>query len=529
MRAEHEELCLEDRLVGEGQMDSHLVAIEVGVEAGTGQRMELYSLTLDHLRLERQDTMTVQCRSTVEEHRMSLHYVFENLVDLRITTVNDFLGRLNGLYLSALEELTDDKRLVELSRHLFRQTALVHLKLRTYDDNGTGGIVHTFTEEVLTETTLLTLEGVAEGLERAVGLGLHGRGLTAVIEEGVDSLLQHTLLITEDDIRRFDLDEPFESVITDDDTTIEVVEVGGGKTSTVQGYQRTELRRGDRQSLQDHPLGAVLTIRCAESLDYLETLEGLLTALRRSRFIGGVTQLVGESVEVEVAEQVVNGLSTHLDDDLVRIGILEGVVILRHDGEYLLVLVLIEEHFVLDRNSILIRFALLADLLTLEDAGTYDEVFLVVDDRLQFLGRDTEQRSHLGRQGAEIPDMGNGNDELDMTHTLTTHFLLGYLHTASFADDTFVTDAFVFTTVALVVFGRTEDTLTEQTVTFRFVGTIVNRFRLEHLARGDLHDLIGRSETDSDLSETGFLCIILFKSHISPPKLFHFNTKCKTL
>ena len=96
--------------------------------------MQLDSLTLDHTGLEGEDTMTVQCRSTVEEYRMSLHDVFENLVDLRITTVNDFLGRLHGLYLSALEELTDDKRLVELSRHLFRQTALVHLKLRTSAD-----------------------------------------------------------------------------------------------------------------------------------------------------------------------------------------------------------------------------------------------------------------------------------------------------------------------------------------------------------------------------------------------------------
>ena len=51
MGSEHEELCLEDRLVREGQVNCHLVAIEVGVETGTSERVELYSLTLDHLRL----------------------------------------------------------------------------------------------------------------------------------------------------------------------------------------------------------------------------------------------------------------------------------------------------------------------------------------------------------------------------------------------------------------------------------------------------------------------------------------------
>ena len=125
--------------------------------------------------------------------------------------------------------------------------------------------------------------------------------------------------------------------------------------------------------------------------------------------------------------------------------------------------------------------------------------------------------------------MSNGYNEFDVTHTLTTYFLLSYLYAATLADDTFIADTFVFTAVTLVVFGRTEDTLTEQTVTFGFVGTIVNRFRFEYLTRRDLHDLVRGSQTDSDLSKTGFLIIILFKSHFSPPILFHVNTECKTL
>ena len=155
---------------------------------------------------------------------------------------------------------------------------------------------------------------------------------------------------------------------------------------------------------------------------------------------------------------------------------------------------------------------LLTDLLTLECAGTDYDVFLVVDDGVEFLSRDTEERSHLGRQGAEIPYMGYGHNEFDMTHALAAHFLLGDLNSASFAYDAFITDTLVLTAMALEILGRTEDALAEQTIALRFIGTIVDSFRFEHLSGRALHNLIGGSETNRDLGETGFL-IFLFKSH----------------
>ncbi len=44
----------------------------------------------------------------------------------------------------------------KLKSHFLWQTALINLKFRTNDDNGTAGIVNTFTQQVLTETTLFT-------------------------------------------------------------------------------------------------------------------------------------------------------------------------------------------------------------------------------------------------------------------------------------------------------------------------------------------------------------------------------------
>ena len=92
VRAEHQQLCLEDSLVAQRKVYSHLVTIEVGVETGAGQRVQLNSLTLDHLRLERQYTMTVQCRCTVEQYGVTFHHMLQDLKDNRITAVDDLLG-----------------------------------------------------------------------------------------------------------------------------------------------------------------------------------------------------------------------------------------------------------------------------------------------------------------------------------------------------------------------------------------------------------------------------------------------------
>ena len=119
--------------------------------------MELNSLTLDHLWLEGLDTESVQGRSTVQEDGVSLHHVLKDIPYDRILTINDLLGTLDSLDNTTLDELTDDKWLVELCCHVLGQTAFVHLQLWAYDDDRTCGVVYTLTEEVLTEASLLPL------------------------------------------------------------------------------------------------------------------------------------------------------------------------------------------------------------------------------------------------------------------------------------------------------------------------------------------------------------------------------------
>ena len=118
-------------------MNGHLVAVEVGIECSTCQWVELNSLAFDHLWLECLDTETVKCWSTVEQHRMTLHYIFKDVPNYRFLAVDNFLGALYCLHDTALNEFADDEWFVKLSSHIFRYTALMHLQFRANDDNRT--------------------------------------------------------------------------------------------------------------------------------------------------------------------------------------------------------------------------------------------------------------------------------------------------------------------------------------------------------------------------------------------------------
>ena len=162
MALKHQYLSLKHCLIAQWKVNSHLVSVEVGVERSTCQRMELNSLALDKFWLECLNTKTVKCRGTVEHYGMTLHHVLKNIPNNGLAAVNNLLCTLDSLNDTTLDELANDKWLVELSCHQFGQTALTHLQFRTYYDYRTSRIVNTLTEKVLTETSCLTLQRVTE-------------------------------------------------------------------------------------------------------------------------------------------------------------------------------------------------------------------------------------------------------------------------------------------------------------------------------------------------------------------------------
>ena len=138
MCLKHQHLCFQNSFITQRQVNSHLVTIEVGVERSTCQRVQLNSFTFNHVRLECLDTQTVQSRRTVQQYRVTFHYMFQDIPNNSFLAVYNLLGRFHSLHNTAFNQLTDNKRFVKFSSHQFRNTAFTHLQFRTNDDYRTG-------------------------------------------------------------------------------------------------------------------------------------------------------------------------------------------------------------------------------------------------------------------------------------------------------------------------------------------------------------------------------------------------------
>ena len=376
----------------------------------------------------------------------------------------------------------------------------MHLQLRTNNNNRTGRVIDTFTKQVLTETSLLAFKAVAQRFESAVVLGLHCVRFARVVEQRIDSLLKHTLLVAQNHLRCLDFDKAFQTVVADDDAAIQIVQVRCCEAAAIERNQRTQLRRNHGDNLQNHPLRTVLALRCAERFNNLQTLQSLALTLLRCLGIGFVAQIVRKVVKIQFGEQVVDGLCAHFCNKFVGVSILKELIIFWNFLHPVKVLLLCQQVKVVD--------ALLCHL-----AGLNDDIALVVNHHIEFLCRQTKQITDFVRQRLEIPYMCYRHNQLDVSHTLTAYLLLCNFNTATVADDAFVADAFVLAAVALIVFYRTEDAFAEQTVTLRLVSTVVDCFRLQHLAARTLENLFRRCQAYCYVRELALCFSFLSKCH----------------
>src|SRR5438034_1175916 len=80
---------------------------------------------------------------------------------------------------------------------------------------------------------------------------------------------QHSLFVANDDFGGVEIDKLFETVISVDDSAIEVVQIAGGEVAAFEQNERAKIRRNDRDDVHDHPLG--LVFRAADGFDHLQT------------------------------------------------------------------------------------------------------------------------------------------------------------------------------------------------------------------------------------------------------------------
>ena len=277
----HQRVGLDLGLDRQRQMHGHLVAVEVGVEALADQRVELDGVAFHQRRLEGLDAHAVQRGGAVQEHGVVLDHFFEDVPDLLVLPLQHLLGRLDRVGVLQLLEPADDERLVQLQGDLLRQAALVQPQRRADDDHAAGRIVDALAQQVLAEAALLALDHVRQRLQGAVARAQHRPLAAVVVEQGVDRLLQHPLLVADDDFRGVEVDELLQAVVAVDDAAVQVVQVAGGEIARVQEDQRAEVGRDDRDHVQHHPLGAVVAV--ADGLDDLQAVDQVLLLLLRGR------------------------------------------------------------------------------------------------------------------------------------------------------------------------------------------------------------------------------------------------------
>src|ERR1019366_3541127 len=193
VRGEHQDRGFDLGFGRERDVDGHLVTVEVGVEGGADQRVNLDGLAFDEDRLKRLNAEAMESRGAVEQDRVILDDLFEDVPDDGLLHLNHLFGLLDGGAVAGLFETVVDEGLEEFERHLLGQEALVQLEFGAYDDDRASRVVDALSEEVLTEAALLAFEGVGKRFERTVVGSAKDAATPAVVEERVDGFLQHTL------------------------------------------------------------------------------------------------------------------------------------------------------------------------------------------------------------------------------------------------------------------------------------------------------------------------------------------------
>ena len=141
-------------------MYRHLVTVEVGIVRCTNERMELDCLTFYKNRLKCLDTESVKRGGAVKHNRMFLDHFLKNIPNFRLKSLYHFLCIFYIMCCSVCHKFFHNKRFKQFDCHLFRKTALINLKFRSYDDNRTSRIVDTFSKQVLTETSGFTFQHI---------------------------------------------------------------------------------------------------------------------------------------------------------------------------------------------------------------------------------------------------------------------------------------------------------------------------------------------------------------------------------
>ena len=128
---------------------------------------------------------------------------------------------------------------------------------------------------------MLAAQQVRQAFEFVIVTADNGTPAAAVVDQVVDSLLEHALLVADDDLWRAQVEQSAQAIVPVDHPTVKIVEVARGEAAAVQLHHRAQVRRQDREHRHDHPLSTIPAL--AERVDDAQPLNRLLAALSGRR------------------------------------------------------------------------------------------------------------------------------------------------------------------------------------------------------------------------------------------------------
>src|SRR5262249_23392552 len=426
--------------------------------------MNLDRFAFDQHRLEGLDAQAVQRGRPIQQHRMLANNLFENVPADGFLPFDHLARLLDRCGVLLLLELVVNERLEQLERHLFRQSALMQFQFRTDHDYRSARVIDALAQQVLPKTSLLAFESSTQRLQRPIVDAPQDATTPAVVKQSIDSFLQHALLVADNHFRCAQFHQLLETVVPVNDAPVKIVKIRCGKPSAIKWHQRTQLRRNNGNDIQNHPVRTIS--RFQEGCRNFKPFRELELLLLRSLLAHAPAQFHGELIDVDHREQLLDRFGAHFRHELAWV--------IAHQFAITLV------------GQQLALFQLL--YITRVD----DDVGLEVEDFLEFTQGNIEEMPNARRQPFEEPDVRTRAGEINMSEALTADLSLGDFDTALVANHAAVLHAFVFSAEAFPISDGPKNPGTEQSVTLRLEGAVIDRFRLGHFAVRPLTDLLRR-------------------------------------
>src|SRR5690606_8970368 len=100
----------------------------------------------------------------------------------------------------------------------------------------------------------------------------------------IHSFLKHSLFVSQDHLRSFDVDQTLQTIISDNNSSVKVIQIGSRKTTTIQRNQWTQFRWNNWNHTNDHPFRTIFdpSSSVTECFYYFQSFKSFCLSLLRS-------------------------------------------------------------------------------------------------------------------------------------------------------------------------------------------------------------------------------------------------------